>query len=176
MHVIERETSRMRRATRLIRPRAVGTALFWIVLATTAAMAQQGGEPATETVTTRRSRDLNGIDGVIEKVVTHRSRTNDQEQVVIETYLPSIEAGRIALSKRVHRVTTVTADGSQTIEEVTERNRVALSDPMRTTQRSVTTVRRSGADSYVSEQQVFELDVNGRLVFVRKQIEHTSRD
>jgi hypothetical protein len=40
----------------------------------------------------------------------------------------------------------------------------------------VTTVRPSGADSYVSERQVFELDVNGRFVPVLTQIERTNRN
>jgi hypothetical protein len=73
-------------------------------------------------------------------------------------------------------VTTVTADGALTVEETAKPNPVAASDPMRIVQRSVTTVRRSGSDSYVTERQVFELDGNGRFVLVSKQTEHTSRD
>ena len=162
----------MRLANRLIRRRGVITVSFWIVLAATTAMAQQSVGTVTETVTTRR--DLNGRDAVSEKVVTHRARTNDEERVVIETYLPSMEAGRLALSQRVNRVTTVTRDGSQTVEETEEPSRVSPSEPLRVVRRSVTTVRRSGTDSYVSERQVFELDVNGRFVLVRKQSEQTS--
>jgi hypothetical protein len=113
--------------------------MFWIVLQATTAMAQQSAGTVTEAVTTHR--DLNGRDVVSEKVVTHHARTNDEERVVIETYVPSIEAGRLALS-----------------------------------QRSVTTVRKSGTDSYVSERQIFERDANGRLVLVHTQTEHTSRD
>ncbi len=118
-----------------------------IVLATTSAMAQQSVGTVTETVTTRRDRDLNGREAVSEEVVTHRARTNDEERVVIETYEPSIEASRLTLTQRVNRVTTVTGDGSQTIEETAERNPAASSEPLRVVQRSVTTVRRSGADS-----------------------------
>ena len=77
----------MRLTNRLIRRYGVITFLFWIVLAATTAMAQQS-VGTVETVTTRR--DLNGRDAVSEKVVTHRARTNDEERVVIETYLPSI--------------------------------------------------------------------------------------
>ena len=87
-----------------------------------------------------------------------------------------MEAGRLALSRRVNRVTTVTEDGSQTVEETAERNPVAPSEPMRIVLRRVTTVRRSGTDSYVTERQDFEADGNGRLVLVRKQTEHTSRN
>ncbi len=150
------------------------TVSFWILLAATTAVAQQSVGTVTETVTTRR--DLNGRDPVSEKVVTHRARTNDEERVVIETYLPSMEAGRLALTQRVNRVTTLTKDGSQTVEETAERNPVAPSEAMRIIQRSVTTVRRSGTDSYVTERQVFEPDSNGRLVLVRKQSEQTSRN
>jgi hypothetical protein len=176
MQVIERdETLIVRLTKRPIGQRVVITVLFWIVLAATTAIAQQSAGTVTETVTTRVDRDLNGKDAVSEKVVTHRARTHDEERVVIETYLPSMEAGRLALSQRVQRVTTVTDDGSQTVEETAEPNPVAASDPMRIVQRSVTTVRRSGSDSYVTERQVFELDGNGRLALVRKQTEHTSR-
>ncbi len=177
MQVIERdETSTVRLTKRLIGQRGVIAVLFWIVLAATTAIAQQSAGTVTETVTTRVNRDLNGRDAVSEKVVTHRARNHDEERVVIETYLPSMEAGRLALSQRVQRVTTVTDDGSQTVEETAEPNPVAASDPIRIVQRSVTTVRRSGNDSYVTERQVFEPDGNGRLVLVRKQTEHTSRD
>ena len=76
---------------------------------------------------------------------------------------------RLELNRRVSRVTTVTQDGSQTVEETEERNPGSPSEPLRVVQRSVTTLRRSGTDSYVSERQVFEPDGNGRLVLVRKQ-------
>ena len=172
MQVIERgETVRLTR--RLIGRRGGIAVLLWIVLAATTAMAQQSVGTVTETVTTR-DRDLNGREAVTEKVVTHRARAKDEERVVIETYSPSIEAGRLALGRRVNRVTTVTDDGSQTVEETAERNPVAPSDPMRIVLRRVTTVRRSGADSYVTERQDFEADGNGRLVLVRTQTEHTS--
>ena len=75
----------------------------------------------------------------------------------------------LELSRRVSRVTTVTQDGSQTIEETEERNPGSPSEPLRVVQRSVTTARRSGDASYVSERHIFEPDGNGRLVLVRKQ-------
>jgi hypothetical protein len=146
------------------------------VLTATAALAQQGGGTVTETVTTRHNRDLNGKEAVSEKVVTNRARTNDEERVVIETYLPLMYADRLELNQRVRRVTTVTHDGSQTVEETEERNSGSPSEPLRVVQRSVTTVRKSGSDSYVSERQVFEPDGNGRLVLVRKQTESGSRN
>ena len=76
----------------------------------------------------------------------------------------------------MRRVTTVTQDGSRTVEETEERNPVSATEPLRVVQRSVTTVRKSGDDSYVSDRQVFEPDGNGRLVLVRKQSEQTSRN
>jgi hypothetical protein len=167
------QTSTMPLTRRLIRLRGVIAVWCWIVLAATTAMAQQSVGTVTETVTTRR--DVNGRDAVSEKVVTHRARTDNEERVVIETYLPFEYADRLALNQRVRRVTTVTQDGSQTIEEIEERNPVAPSEPLRVVQRSVTTLRRSGTASYVSERQVFEPDGNGRLVLVRKQSEQTSR-
>ena len=169
------ESSVRRPIRRLIRRRGVVVVWSCIVLAATTAIAQQNGGTVTETVTT--SRDLNGREVVSERVVTHRVRANDEERVVIETYLPSEYADRLALNRRVSRVTTGTRDGSQTIEETEERNLASLSEPLRVVQRSVTTLRRSGSgtDSYVSERQIFELDVNGRLVLVRKQSETTSR-
>jgi hypothetical protein len=109
-------------------------------------------------------------------VVTHRDRTKDEERVVIETYVPLIYADRLELNRRVRRLTTVTQDGSQTVEETEERNPGSPSEPLRVVRRSVTTVRNSGNDSYVSERQIFEPDGNGRFVLVRKQTESASRN
>jgi hypothetical protein len=135
-------------------------------------MARQSAGTVTESVTTRR--DVNGKDAVSEKVMTHRDQTEDEERVVIETYAPLFYADRLELKRRVHRVTTVTPDGSQTVEETEERNPSSPSEPLRVIQRSLTTVRKSGSDSYVSERHVWERDVNGR--FVLTQTERTSRD
>jgi hypothetical protein len=168
------QTSTVPLARRLIRPGGVITVWCWIVLAATTATAQQSAGTVTETVTTRR--DLNRRDAVGEKVVTHRARTNDEERVVIETYSPSEYADRLALNRRVTRVTTVVQDGSETVEETEERILGSPSQPLRVVQRSVTTVRRSGSDSYVSERHVFERDANGRFVPSLTQSERTSRD
>ena len=146
----------------------------WMAVAATAATAQQSGRSTTETLATLRNRDLNGVATVSEQTVTHRTRTDDGDQLVIETYSPSMEGGRLALSRRVRRATTATDNGSQTVEETEERNPVAPGEPLRMVRRSVTTVRRSGTDSYVSERQVFELDANGRFVAVLAQIERAS--
>jgi hypothetical protein len=175
MQVIKRdETSTMRRPRRMMRPRGFITVACWIVFGATTAMAQESVGTVTASVTT--CRDLNGRDAVCKKVVTDRFQTNDKERVVVETYAPWIHADRLELNQRVRRVTTVTPNGSQTVEETEERNPASPSEPLRVVQRTVTTVRRSGTASYVSERQVFELDVNGRLVLVRKQSEATSYD
>jgi hypothetical protein len=158
----------------LIGPGGVIVVWCWIVLAATTAMAQQRAGTVTETVSTRR--DLNGREAVSKKVVTHRARTKDEERVVIETYEPLIYADRVELNRRVRRVTTVTQDGSQTVEETEERNPGSPSEPLRVVQRTVTTVRGSGSDSEVSERQVWKRDTNGRLVPVLTQTERTSRD
>ena len=166
------ETSTVRRTRRLMRPRGFIIVACCIVLGATTAMAQESVGTVTTSVTTRR--DLNGRDTVREKVVTPRGQTKDKERVVVETYAPWFYADRLELNRRIRRVTTVTLDGSQTVEETEERNPASPSEPLRVVQRSVTTVRRSGTASYVREWQVFELDVSGRLVLVRKQSEATS--
>ena len=85
--MIEQGESPVRRPTRrLMRRGGVIVVWFWIVFAATSAVAQQSVGTVTETVTTRH--DLNGKDAVSEKVVTHRARTNGEERIVIETYLP----------------------------------------------------------------------------------------
>jgi hypothetical protein len=174
MQVIERDaTSTVLIARRLVRAAGVISVWCWIVLTATTAIAQQSAATVTETVTTRR--DLNGRDAVSEKVSTHRARNNDEERTVTETYLPLEYADRLALNRRVSRVTTVTQDGSQTVEETEERNPGSPGEPLRVVQRCVTTLRRSGSDSYLSERQIFEPDGNGRFVLVRKQSERTSR-
>ena len=168
------ETSTVRRTRRLMRPRGIIIVACWIGLGATTAMAQESVGTVTASVTTRR--DLNGRDIVLEKVVTHRGQTNDEARVVVETYAPWFYADRLELNRRVRRVTTVTLDGSQAIEETEERNPASPGEPLRVVQRSVTTVRRSRTASSVTERQVFELDVNGRFVLVRKQSEATSYD
>ena len=166
------QTSTVRFARRLSRPGRVITVCCWIVLAATSALAQQSVGTVTESVSTRR--DVNGRDTVSEKVVTHRDRTKDEERVVIETYLPFETADRLALTRRVSRVTTVRQEGRHTIEETEERNPASPSEPLRVVQRSVTTVRKIGNDSYVSERHIFEPDGNGRLVLVRKIVNETA--
>src|SRR5688572_4925214 len=111
-------------------------------------------------------RDVNGTLAVEERRATRSSTANGREHVVIETHAPYADgSSRWALSERVQRTTTPTADGGRhTVEELASRNRAAPSDPLRVTSRIVTSVRQAGSGRWVTERQVFELDVNGRLV------------
>jgi len=103
--------------------------------------------------------------------VIRSSSTKEQEQVEIETYAPQIDVhgvnGRPPLSTRIRRTTTATADGGRyTVEEVEARNPASPNDPMRVIRRTVTTVSPGGRDRWLSEEQTFELDLNGRLRLV----------
>lgn len=122
---------------------------------------------------TIQRRDMNGNLVVEERNVTRRSNANGKEQVVIETYAPYADGtSRFALSQRVLRTTTATADGGRsTVEEVEGRSPMAPSDPLRVTRRTLTTVRQIGTDRWVTERQVFERDVNGRLRLVLNETE-----
>ena len=118
--------------------------------------------------------DLNGNLAVTETNVIRRSTANGQEHVVIETYTPTTDGWpRVhggSLSQRVQRTTTTTADGGRsTVEEVEARSPVAPNDPMRVIRRTVTTVRPISADRWVTERQVFEPDLEGRLRLVRNE-------
>jgi hypothetical protein len=168
-------TSAVRRTNRLIYRQRGVVVMFWIAIAATAAIAQESGGSTTETVATLRNRDLNGVAAVNEQTVTRHSPTNDGDELVIETYFPSIEGGRLALSRRVRRTTKATSNGTQIIEDTEERNLVAPTEPLRLVRRSVTAVHPSGGGSYETDRQVFELDVNGLFVPVLTQTEHASR-
>jgi hypothetical protein len=118
--------------------------------------------------------DINGKLAVNERSVTRRFKANEQDHVVIETYasyadrLPRSDS-RLALSQRVNRTTTATADGVRyTVEEVEGRSPVSPNDAMQVLRRTVTTVRQIGPDRWVTEQQEFERDVNGRLQLVNQ--------
>lgn len=130
---------------------------------------------------TIQRRDINGKLAVDERNVTRRSNANEQDDVVIETYAPYADGlsrsdSRLALSQRVHRTTTATADGGRyTVEEVEGRSQVAPNDPMRVIRRTVTTVRHIGTDRWITERQVFERDVNGRLRLVINDTEEAVR-
>jgi hypothetical protein len=145
----------------------------WTAVAAHSADVRSEGEE--ETVHTP---DTNGRLVPSERIVTRRSGSDGQEQVIVETYSQGAEGfmrsgGRMALSRRIRRTTTTTADGESTVEEIEARSRVSPSDPMRVVQRTVVTVRNIAPDRRVTERQVFELDVNGRLAPVVRETEET---
>lgn len=123
-----------------------------------------GGSERIDDETVQRL-DVNGKLVDDERTVARSYSANAQDHAVIEIYTRS--DGRLVLSERVHRTTTATPDGGRyTVEEVEGRNPVASSDPLRVIRRIVTTARRASTGGWVTEQEVFERDVNGRLLLV----------
>jgi hypothetical protein len=124
--------------------------------------------------------DLTGKLLMSDRVVTRSSESNAENRVEIETYSQYAEGfvradSRLALSQRISTSTTVNADGGRnTVEEVEARNPVSPNDPMRVVRRTVVTVRKVGSDRWATERQVFERDINGRLVLVANDTEETT--
>ena len=118
--------------------------------------------------------DVNGRLVDDERTVTRSVSANARDSAVVETYA-RID-GRLVLSQRVHRTTMATPDGGRsTVEEVEERNPAAPSDPVRTTRRIATTVRPARSGGWITEQEFFERDVNGRLLLVDQQSQYSSK-
>ena len=130
---------------------------------------------------TIQNPDMNGKLAVDERNVTRRSTANEQDRLVVETYVPYADGllrsdSRLGLSQRVRGTSRATADGGRhTVEEVESRSYVVPSDPMRVIRRTVTTVRQIGTDRWVTERQVFERDINGQLRLVINETEETGR-
>ena len=117
-----------------------------------------------------------------ERNVIRRSEANGSRQEVIETYAFDDEGffrsnGHLALHQRVRMSTTATPDGGrQTVEEVEGHNLAAYREPMRVVRRVVETVRQIDSGRWVTDRQVFELDLNGRLVPVgAERVERAAR-
>lgn len=129
---------------------------------------------------TVQRRDVSGNLVVEERSVTRRSGTNEQDRTVVETYSQNADGvirsgSRLALNQRVIRTTTPSADGGRyTVEEVEGRNRVAPNDPMRVVRRTVESVRQIAPDRWVTERQVFDLDVNGRMSLIETETVQSS--
>ena len=121
--------------------------------------------------------DMSGNLAVSERNITRRSVANGREDVVIETYGQTADGyirsnTPMGLSYRVRRSTTVTADGGRDIVEEEEGlSRVESGGPMRLLRRTLTTVRKTGDDRWVTERRIFERDVNGRMVPISTEIE-----
>jgi hypothetical protein len=129
---------------------------------------------------TIQRQNLTGALAVRDSVVTRTSETNGEKRVLTETYSQDAEGfvrsdNHLALRQRLRRSTTATTDGGEsTVEEVEARNPVAPNDPMRVIRRTLLTVRRVAPDRWVTERQMFERDLNGRLVLVADDTEETT--
>ena len=124
-----------------------------------------------ETEETIQQSDLNGRLSERERRISRLTAANGQEELVVETFTD--EGGRYQsrpdsrrmLTQRIRRTTTSLADwGRQVVEEVEERSLVSFGDPMRLVLRIVATVRPTGTGRWRTEHQVFERDLNNRLV------------
>jgi hypothetical protein len=126
---------------------------------------------------TIRRPDSSGTLVLSERNVIRRSDANGSRLEVIETYAYDGEGfirsdGHLALHQRVRISTTATSDGGrQTVEEVEGHNLAAYRDPMRVIRRVVETVRQIGPARWITDRQIFELDLNGRLVPIRTERE-----
>jgi hypothetical protein len=152
----------------------------WQVTEMRAGETRQSGAAERREERTVERLDLNGASAVVERTVVRASTSSDREDVVIETEIPYVDrlgasGSALALGERVRQTTTKSADGSRsTVEEVESRNRVAPADPLRVTRRTVTTVRPIGGDRWVTEREMFERDVNGRLQRIAVDVEESS--
>ena len=129
---------------------------------------------------TIRRRGMDGTLQVAEKAVTRRTQANGREEVVIERYFQDTEgyvrSDSRGLGERVRVSRTLAVDGGHVaVEEVEARNPVAAHDPMRVIRRTLTTVRRTGPNQWVTERRVFELGVNGEMVPAMIEREETTR-
>jgi hypothetical protein len=115
---------------------------------------------------TMRRRNLNGAWIVAERHVTHRFEGNGLVRTIIDTF------DQTSLIRRVERTTTATADdGRRTVEEVETPAPGSSSEPIRLARLTVEVTRKVDSAHWEMERQVFDRDVNGRLVLTIKDIE-----
>jgi hypothetical protein len=151
----------------------------WMPIASQTADVRRTGPTERVEEETLQRPDVNGRLTASERIVTRRSDANGLEQATIERYSQNAEGfvrtgERLALEERIHRSTTATSTGHSMVEEVEARNRVSPGDPMRIVRRTVVTVRNIAPDRQVTERQVFELDVNGRMTPVLSETAETA--
>lgn len=148
-----------------------GLAVVWCSIAMTSS-ALAGPQERTS-----HQANLDGALQVGERTVTHQSAADGREEVVIETYSRDVDGfvrwdDHLALSQRVRIVTTEAAGGCRaTVEEVEARNPVAPGDPMRIVRRMLTKTCQQSPGRWVVDRQIFERDVNNRLVLDRTERE-----
>jgi hypothetical protein len=151
----------------------------WMPIASQTADVRRTGPTERVEEETLQRPDVNGRLTATERIVTRRSDANGLEQATIERYLQNAEGfmrsgERFALEERIHRSTTATSTGHSMVEEVEARNRFSPGDPMRIVRRTVVTVRNIAPNRQVTERQVFELDVNGRMTPVLSETTETA--
>jgi len=142
----------------------------WVVMEVRSREERRTGA-TVETDETIQQSDLNGRLSERERSISRLTAANGHEELLVETFTD--EGGRYrsrpdsrrTLTQRMRRTTTSLADGGrQVVEEVEERSLVAIEEPLRLVRRSVATVRPTGAGRWRTERQVFERDLNNRLV------------
>ena len=124
-----------------------------------------------ETEETVERPDVNGRVSERERHVSRLTREQGQQHLVIETFTD--EGGRYEnrpgarrmVTQRISRTTAPRADGGREIvEEVHERSVIAVDDPLRLVRRVVETVGPGSGGRWYVKRQVFERDLNHRLV------------
>jgi len=124
-----------------------------------------------ETEETIQQTDLNGRLSERERRISRLTAANGVEELLVETFTD--EGGRYqsrpdshrTLTERIRRITTLQPDGGrQVIEEIEERSLVTPEDPLRLIRRVVSTFRPTGTGRWRMERQVFQRDLNNRLV------------
>ena len=152
----------------------------WQSTATRTVVSREAGPSGRVDEDTVLRPDLNGRLIATERTITRRSGSDGRDEMLVEAYAPSAWViagydGRLALSHRIRTSTMETADGGRTtIEEVEQPNPAAPGDPVLVTQRTVITVRSLGSNQWVSQREVFERDMDGRMVSVLRKNEQTS--
>jgi hypothetical protein len=129
---------------------------------------------------TVRLLDGDGNLTLSERTITHRSRSDDSDQLVTEVYTPYIQGmarepgSPLVLDHRVRVISTSTVDGgSRTITETEARDASVLTGPIRVVARTVETVRQLGPGVRETQRQTFALDGSGRLVLTVGEKEET---
>jgi len=141
----------------------------WAAAETRSEEVRTAGAERTSEETVRKL-NVNGKLEVSEKKITKQSKSNGQDETVVETYAQNVEglvgAGdRLELNQRVRNTLVVTPDGAQqTTREVEGRSAVSPNGPLRVIERTIDTVRQVGPNQWEVQRQVFALDGNGRLV------------